>query len=295
MQGSTEATNPLIFQERAIRRGTFVPGSIEIFTFQKIHDLRGAKSAMSVCSRGAYAFYADEGGFFQIGPDGSLLTIGFEKVDKTVFGRLDVASISRIMGAVDPFFSRVYFSVDSTGTNKYDTTYVYDWNLQRWSLVMSPISMIFPAATVGYTLDGLDAISSSLDDLPFSLDSKVWQGGAPVMAVFDMNRQLSFFSGQNMEATVTTQETGDVAGGVVRTTSTYPVVDTDEVYVSIGLRLRRSDEVTWLTEQYPSFNTGRVRKTGRGRFMRYRMRIPAGAVWNYAQAIDIATQPAGER
>lgn len=295
VQGSTEATNPLIFQERAIRRATFVPGSVEIFTFQKIHDLRGAKSALSVCSRGAYAFYADEGGFFQIGPDGSLMNIGFEKVDRTTFGRLNVSAISKICGAVDPFFSRVYFSVDFNDVGTYGSTFVYDWNLQRWSLIETSISMIFPAATVGYTLDGLDSVSSSLDDLPFSLDSKVWQGGAPVMAAFDTNRSLCFFSGENMEATITTQETGDVSGGVVRTTSTYPVVDTDNVYVSIGLRFRRTDVVTWLAEQYPSFNTGRIRKNGRGRFMRYRMRIPAGEHWTHAQAIDADTASAGER
>lgn len=295
VQGSTEATNPIIFQERAIRRATFVPGSVEIFTFQKIHDLRGAKSALSIASRGAYAFYADEGGFFQIGPDGSLTNIGFEKVDRTIFETLAAADIGRIYGAVDPFFSRVYFAISKAGTGLYDTILTFDWNLQRWTQAQATISMIFPAATVGYTLEGLDSVSASLDALPFSLDSKVWQGGAPVMAGFNADNKLVFFSGQNLEATVTTQEMGDVAGSIVRTTSTYPVVDTDQVFVSIGLRFRRSDSVTWLSEQIPSTNTGRVRKNGRGRFLRYRMRIPAGVTWHHLQALDVSTAPAGDR
>lgn len=295
VQGSTEATNPLIFQERAIRRATFVPGSVEIFTFQKIHDLRGAKSARSIAARGAYAFYTDEGGVFQIGPDGSLTPIGFEKVDRSFFGEMAAADIGRIYGAVDPFFNRLYLALSFAGTALYDTIAIYDWDLQRWSKAEANISVIAPAATVGYTLEGLDSVSASLDALPFSLDSKVWQGGAPVMAAFDSTHRLCFFSGQNMEATVTTQEMGDVSGGIVRTTSSYPVVDTDNVFVSVGLRFRRSDAVTWLPEQIPSANTGRVRKNGRARFHRFKVRIPANTDWQHIQAVDVNTAPAGER
>lgn len=295
VQGSTEATNPVIVQERAIRRGTFVPGSVEIFTFQKIHDLRGAKSALSVTARGEYAFYADEGGFFQLGPDGSVTPIGFEKVDKTIFGRMAVSDIASIYGAVDPFFSRAYFAVSLSGSAYYDTVFTYDFNLLQWAPIQAQISLIIPAATVGYTLEGLDAVSASLDALPFSLDSKVWQGGAPVMAVFNNANQLCFFSGDNLESTITTQEIGDVSGGVVRTTSTYPVIDTSNVFVSIGIRFRRSDTTTWLPEQIPSTNTGRVRKNARARFHRYKMRVPAATNWTHAQAIDVTAAPAGER
>lgn len=295
VQSSTEATNPLVFQERAVRRGTFVPGSIEVFTFQKIHDLRGAKSSKGVAARGAYAFYPDEGGFFQIGPDGSLTPIGYEKIDRTIFETMAVADISNIYGAVDPFFSRAYYAVSLTGTSYYDTVLCYDWNLQQWTPIQAQVSLIFPAATTGYTLEGLDSVSSSLDALPFSLDSKVWQGGSPVLAAFDSSNYMCFFSGDNLEAILTTQEMGDVSGGIVRTTSTYPIVDTDNVYVSMGLRFRRSDPVSWLPEQRPSSKTGRVRKNGRARFSRYKTRIPAGVIWSHAQGIDVATAQAGER
>lgn len=302
VQSSTEATNPIIVQERAIRRGTFVPGSTVIFTFQKIHDLRGAKSARGVAARGAYAFYPDEGGFFQMGPDGSITPIGSEKIDRTIFGRMAVADIANIYGAVDPFFSRAYFAVSLTGSSYYDTILCHDWNLQRWTPIQAQISLIIPAATTGYTLEGLDSVSASLDSLPFSLDSKVWQGGSPVMAAFDSSNTLCFFSGSTLEATITTQEMGDVSGGVVRTTSTYPVVDTSKALVSIGIRFRRNDPttgapapVTWLPEQIPSSNTGRVRKNARARFHRYKVRIPAGTDWNHCQGIDVATAPAGER
>ena len=172
VQGSSEATNPIIFLESAIQRATFVPGSAEIFTFQKIHDKRGAKSPYSIATRGAYAFYADEGGFFQISPDGAISPIGFEKVDRTVFRRLSASNISKIIGAVDPFFSRVYWAVDYAGAGIYDNMLVYDWNIGKWTQIECAVRMILPMVTNGYTLEGLDAVSSSIDALPFSLDSK---------------------------------------------------------------------------------------------------------------------------
>lgn len=297
VQNSTEATNPIIFLQRAIHRGTFVPGSLEIFTFQKIHDKRGAKSPRSVATRGSYAFYADEGGFFQIGPDGTISPIGFEKVDRTVFGRLNVSAISEIQGVVDPFFSRVYWVMDYQGEGTYTEMLVYDWQLGKWAPIDVSVTGILPLATVGYTLEGLDAISSSIDALPFSLDSKAWQGGAPLLAGFTPAGALGVFDGGSMEAIVTTPEIGDTSGQIIRTTSSYPVVDTNAVFVSAGVRMRRDqyEPVRWLEEREPSYNTGRVRQVTRSRFHRFKMRIPAGETWSHISGIDVETAQAGFR
>lgn len=295
VQGSSSATNPIIFLERSIWRGTFVPGSVEIFTFLKVHDQRGARSIHSIATRGSFAFYTDEGGFFQIDADGALLPIGFEKVDRTVFGRLAAPDVARIMGAVDPFFSRVYWAVDFGGTGHFDTLITYDWTLGKWTQAEVDIFGHFPAATTGYTLEGLDAISSSLDDLPFPLDSKAWQGGAPLLAAFDADYRLGFFSGAASEATLYIQEQGDAAGQVTTIRSVYPIVDTDQVYISLGGRFRRSDSVFWTDEAQPSSNTGRVRKKSRARFHQAKTRIPADVVWAHAQGMDIDLIPTGTR
>jgi hypothetical protein len=202
VQTSSEGTNPTIFLESAIQRATFVPGSAEIFTFLKIHEKRGAKSAFSVATRGSYAFYADEGGFFQIDVDGGLTPIGFEKVDRTVFKRLNVSSIAKILGAVDPFYSRVYWAIDFNGDDIFETIYVYDWQIGKWTTMDANVVGIFPYATHGYTLESLDSISD-LDSLPFSLDSKAWQGGAPLLGGFGTDFRLGSFSGTNLEALIT--------------------------------------------------------------------------------------------
>ena len=96
---------------------------------------------------------------------------------------------------------------------------------------------------------------------------------------------------------MTTPEMGETNGQVMRSTDTYPVVDTDQVFVSIGIRMRRTQQqpVTWMAEQSPSYNTGRVRKRSRARFHRFKMRIPAGETWNHIKGIDVDLSPAGER
>jgi hypothetical protein len=131
--------------------------------------------------------------------------------------------------------------------------------------------------------------------LPFSLDSKALQGGAPILGAFDMENRIGAFVGENLEAVITTQEFGDTAGGVTRTTRCYPVVESDEVFVSIGHRFRRNENTIWMNEQVPSANTGQVRKRSRSRFHRFKIRIPAGVVWQHMQGVDVDFAPAGFR
>jgi hypothetical protein len=293
VQGSSRATNPLIILERAIYLGTFVPGSSIIFSFIKIHDGRGAKSPYSIASRGENTFFADEGSFFQIGADGSIADIGFEKVSRTIFGQLVASDIAGMIGAIDPFYSRVYWTMALTGSG-YSHILIYDWLLQKWTLAEQTNRGIFPAATAGYTLEGLD-VFGSLDDLPYSLDSKVWQGGAPVLGAFDADFRLGFFNGGAKEATLTTQEMGDSAGGVTRITEVLPAIDTNAALVSFGGRMRRGDDFVWSAEAEQSSNTGIVRKNSRARFHKIKTRIPAGEEWTHAQGIDAKSAPAGMR
>ncbi len=295
VQGSSVSTNPQVIMERAIYQGTFVPGSALVFTFVKIHDQRGAKSPYSVCSRGELTFFADEGSFFQLGADGSIADIGFEKVSRTIFGQMAAADIASIVGAIDPFYSRVYWTMDLTGAGIFGTILVYDWLQGRWSIAQQNNYGIFPAATAGYTLEGLSAISTNIDLLPYSLDSKVWQGGADVLAGFDSTFKLGFFNGSPKQATITTPEKGDLGGGVALISSLYGVVDTNNYTAAIGSRMLRGDTVIWTAELTPNPATGRVDVLNAAHFQTVRITIPAGETWHHAQGVDIAVKNVGKR
>lgn len=295
VQGSSRATNPLIIMERAIYLATFVPGSSIIFSFVKIHDGRGAKSPYSICSRGENTFFADEGSFFQMGADGSIADIGFEKVSRTIFGQMSAPNIATMIGAIDPFYSRVYWTMDLTGAGIYGAIVIYDWLQSRWSIASQANKGILAASTAGYTLEGLDTVSSNIDLLPYSLDSKVWQGDASVLGAFDSSYRLGFFNGPNKQATLTTQEQGDLSGGITLISSMYPVVDSNNCTMAIGSRFRRGDTITWTPEISPTAATGRFDQLNSARFQTVRVTIPAAEVWTHAQGVEIDAKAAGKR
>jgi len=295
IQGSTDTTNPIIVQESAIRFATAIPGSTVAFSFQKIHDKRGALSPYAVASRGAFLFFADAGAFLQVSPDGQVLNIGAEKVDRTIFAALAGGSRDAVYCEIDPFFPRAYFAIKiSSASDAYDSLLVYDWQIGEWSQIETTIDILFPlaAGTPGRTLDD---ISDALEDLEFSLDSSVWEGGSPLMAAIDTDYKLGFFSGMNAEAVITTQEMGDTAGQITLVKGVYPIVDTDQVSVAFGCRMRRNEVFVYAPERSPSSNTGFVHGRCRARFHRFKVRIPEATDWSKAQGIDVQSQAAGFR
>jgi hypothetical protein len=114
---------------------------------------------------------------------------------------------------------------DHFGNEDYNQIYIYDWALSRWTKADIKASMLMSAATLGYTLEGLDAVSSSIDALPYSLDARSWQGGSPVLAVFTPEGALGFINGQTQETVLTTQEIGDTSGGVTRIHEVYLIAE----------------------------------------------------------------------
>ncbi|MBA9082668.1 MULTISPECIES: hypothetical protein [Bartonella] len=297
VQGATETTNPLIFMRSAIYAGSFIPGSKIIFSFQKIHDKRGAKTSESIVCRGDLAFFIDEGGFYQITIDGHITPIGFEKVDRTMITRINQSSLPILWSAIDGVYTRVYWMIDLDENTQERTLLIYDWGLQKWSVATVNIAVILPIFSAGYSLEGLDRVSCSLDDLPFSLDSKVWQNEAPVLGAFDQKGRLGSFSGEPMACVVTSQEMGQTSGIMTRVSNIMPQVNSTEFYVSVGMRLRQSieEKIVWFPERQPSSHTGQVRCRVRARFYRFKLRIPEGANWSHITGFDVALKSAGLR
>lgn len=294
VMGVSDATNPIIVQEKAIRMGQYSPGG-GIFQFTKVYDNRGCAAPYSFCQRSENIFFADSGGFFQIDAAGQLLPIGYEKIDRHIFENVSATAIANIIGSVDPFYSRAYFllQVDATG-DEYDLMLTYDWQLQRWSRASVSLYCIMPAASLGYTLAGLD-VFGTISQLPAPFGSKVWQGGAPIMGGFDTDNKLCYFNGDAAEATLRTAEYGDPTGQVQFIRSVLPIADTSSAYVRLGARMLRGSDVVWTGEQPVSTAHGRVHIRSRARFHRAEMRIPAGVDWMTAQGLDVEAQAAGTR
>lgn len=200
-----------VFQERAIWRMTFV-GSPLVFTFDKIHDGIGAYAAQSVCSYENNTFFLSAEGFKQF--DGTNIGhIGRGKVDETFYADLDNAYLHKVKGVIVAQLRCVFWSYPGAGNTGGLSNHilVYSYAYSRWARIDIPASLgggvdsIVLASSIGYTLDGLDSVSSSIDALSFSLDDRVWTGGNITFGAF-IGGGLYYFTASPMDASVQTNE-----------------------------------------------------------------------------------------
>lgn len=295
VMGFSSSTNPIIIQETAIRRGVLVPGDPAVFSFDKIADGRGCNASPSVVTKDDMTFFLATDGFWSVTAAGGLKAIGYEKVDKTLLAEMATNDSKLVIAAADPLHTRVYFGyrTPSASADTLDRIAVYDYSLDRWSTIEQACRFFIPAATTGYTLDGLDTLGYTLETLPYSLDSAVWSGGTPVLAVITNEDKLAFFQGAAMEAVIETGEFGERGIQMVR--SVQPVIDTNAGLVQVGSRFRRGDARTWTGEKAVSGATGIAHLRSRARFHRIRLKVPASTVWTHAQGVDVDAIDGGAR
>lgn len=284
-----------VFFERAIWRVVF-QGSPTIFGFYPAEGIRGTPCPKSIVQLGALAYYLGEDGFYAF--DGATSTpIGVDRVDKTFWANVNTAYLANVVGAVDPINRLVmwlYPSNSSSGGIP-DSLLVFNWTLNKWGFAQVNAEYLFRAITQGYSLDSLDSTGYTLDTLPFSLDSRVWTGGQVLMAAFDVNHKLNYFTGAPANATADTVEMQPFGSRRAFISSTRPMIDGAAPTVQIGTRERLVDT--------PSFGSagalnaiGECEVRAEGRYLR--ARIQTSGTFTHLQGVEIpddAVQMTGRR
>jgi len=104
------------------------------------------------------------------------------------------------------------------------------------------------------------------------------------------------FSGPVMDCEIVTGDRQLFAGRKALVTSTRPIVDGDANQVTITLSTRDvpTDEVVWDAE-IPVDILGNCPQRSAGRYVRFRLRRPAGTVYRHMQGIEVAATAAGRR
>ena len=277
----------LVFQEEMIRRMTYV-GTPLIFSIDSIDRARGTPIPQSVITYGRFVFFIASDGFFMT--DGvQTQPIGNGKVDRTFWDQFDIAYASRVSAAIDPVSKVVMWAFPGTGSSSGNPNkiYFYHWPTGKWSEAEVDTEVIFRALAKGYTLDGLDAVSTNLDTLAFSLDSRAWTGQQIKLAIFNQSHILTFMDGSNLAATI---DTGDVQlnpAGLATVNNVSPLVDGGTaITVALDERARIQDSVSFGTASTIDSN-GRCNLLSTARFHRFRTTIPAATSWNHAQGVRV--------
>lgn len=275
-----------IFQDQAIRRMSYIPGSPLVFQIERISQDKGLYAPYSIIRAGERIFFYAGQGFHKIEPGGIPQQIGRERVDRTFLADLDRGSLQLFMGAADPRSSRVYWAYKSVAgaAGLYDKIIGYDHVLDRWFPVMMIGEYLLGISQTGLTLDGLDSISSSIDALTLTLDAYA-TAVQPEVAQFNSSSVLGFFRGSNLEATLETAEQG-TDGRRVFVKGFRPVTDAATVYGSASYRETTSATVTAGAEVLVNSRTGRCDMRRSTRYTRFKARIPAGTDWTFAAGVE---------
>lgn len=285
----------IIFQDQAIRRMSYVPGSPIIFQIDRITQDKGLYAPYSVIRAGEVIYFYAGQGFHKIVPGGVPEQIGREKVDRTFLADLDKGHLELFQGAADPRSTRIYWAYRSAnGVNpaNYDKILGYDPALDRFFTLSVTGEYLLGISQTGLTLENLDSISSSLDALTLSLDSYA-TAVQPQIAQFSSSHVLGFFSGTNLEATIESAEQGTDEQRVTLR-GFRPITDSATVYGSVTYRDTQALTPTAGDEVLMSSRTGRCDMMRDARYIRYKTRIPAGTTWTFIAGVvpDITTNGA---
>lgn len=284
----------IVFQDAAIRRMSYIPGSALIFQIERITQEKGLYAPYSVVRAGDIVYFHTAHGFHKITPGGLPEQIGRERVDRTFFDDLDKTELRMFIGAFDPRATRVFWAYKSTSgtTGLYDKIIAYDTALDRWFPISMSGEYILSMSQPGITLENLDSLSSSIDALEASFDS-FSVSTQPLLAQFNSEHKMGFFSGSNLEATMETAEQGS-DGQQIYSNGFRPVTDSPTVYGSLSYRDLSSDAPTSLPEIVRNSRTGMCDLRKSTKFTRMKIRVPASTAWTFAAGVHPDIQPDGE-
>jgi hypothetical protein len=273
----------VILFEHAIYRVNFV-GSPLVFQFDEIETDRGLFTPGAAAQNGSVVYYLDSDGFYAF--DGARShPIGNEKVDGWFWGKLDASQAVRISCAIDHDKKCVCWSFPgpSNVNGKPNYIIIFNFELNRWSYVNLDHDLILPLLTSDFTLESLDALNNSLDDLTISVDSRVLYEGSALLGVMD-NFKLASNQGDPLAAVVESKELQPTAGRRSHITEVWPLNDGGVTTVRIGTRNRQQDAFTWSASVAVN-GTGFAAVNAEGRYHRIRMNITG--VWNDSQGSDV--------
>ena len=293
-QGLVAGIGPLdcvVFQERAIFRGMF-GGLPLVFDFERINGANGTPIPSSIIQFGGAVAYISEAGF-EIFDGSQSYKIGANKVDQEFWDNVNLTYLSRVSGAWDPVNKRLMWSWPSGSNTTPDRVLIYTPHLDRWSNAVLTFSRIVRGMGLGYTLDQLDNINTSIDALPFSLDSRAWSNNRGLLAGFNSSNQYGSLSGSNLAASFTTSERELGQGRMMLTYGLRPFVHGAST-TQIGYRDVPTGTVTTTSAVSPDAD-GIAKHRIRARYARLVLNVAAGVTWHSAQHLELYARPDGWR
>nr|WP_321980142.1 hypothetical protein [uncultured Cohaesibacter sp.] len=298
LQGFSGQQGAYILQKNAIRTVSWNPGGTYNFTFSKVAEIGivGPNAGITVNQT---TYFLAQDGFYAVSYDAEkgLLTppIGAEKVNRAFMAEVDLDSLDEVQAFADPLNKIVGWAYRTTGYTgpRFNVILGYDWQLGRWFRLEREITWLTTLATPGNTLESLDEVSASLDDLAISLDSPTWTGGKPVLAAFDNDNRMCFAQGANMDALFRTNKLQLNKTGRSLVTSVTPLTDAENTTLRLGVSGNAHEQAVW-KGPYTRQPSGRIPTRANGKFHQFEASVTGE--WSIITGLDdIQAKAAGRR
>jgi hypothetical protein len=196
-----------VFFENAIYQMNYT-GDQFIFTFTPVAKAMGTGAPASIVQRNQTVYYLGSDGFYAF--DGTVsYSISANRVSRFFFERCDPNYLPQVSGFVDPATGLIFWAYATSGSNNGvpNRMLVYNTVTDRWSNIMDFRGYCpFLGRSLGISLDQIDGLGYTIDDIPFSLDDRHLAGGLNVLAGFSPDFKLGYFAGAPMDWAVETVE-----------------------------------------------------------------------------------------
>jgi hypothetical protein len=290
VQGIVGGEYGLIIQRSSVRRMTYT-GDDFVWQFDVISPEIGAISKGSIAQSGRRVYFLSDRGFMCC--DGTDVTpIGTERVDETFFKAYNRAQLDTMYAAIDPRRTTVAWLVPGAPGR----LWVYNWTLDRWSIVLLDAIGVFSGFTSSISLEQLDALyPGGIDTIPFSLDSTRFSGGDPLLLLVNTSSQIGALSGDTMAASFTTPYLEMNDGRGTRLRAIRPLTDAiGGLSVTLDCRQRLGD-ITGLVSRSTLMPSGDMPVRASGRYISTQMQIAAGVDWSFMQGFEPVYASGGGR
>ena len=289
----------MVFQQRAVSRVDFV-GPPRVFQITPIEEARGCIAPQSIITVGFMTYFLAHDGFWAT--DGNqTFPIGTNKVNRWFFENVSETDRFRTQGAIiwekECIVWSFYPASNATGFNQ---QIIYSWAQDKWSTADLSVDWIVDNKVGATTLEDLDALFATLEDVTPSMDSSFWGARSRALSAFIQdgagNTEINLLNGAAREASFETADTEPKPGYRVAVKRIYPMVENADINTTAALITRSFKGASAMSTAFTPINAaGFCPVNGSGRFVRTKTIIPASASWDKAQGVLAAFRVTGLR
>ncbi len=236
----------IVFQRSGITRMTYVGGDL-VYQFDSFEQTRGAAYPNAIVQVGDLAYFIAADGF-KVTDGVTVKPVGASRFDRLFVDDVDTGYKERVYGALDKARDLIYWIYPGSGSTAGapNKLIVYSVREDRITRATDDVECLIGGFTQAVSIDDLDALFGSIDDVTPSLDSPYWQGGNDTLYAFTSDRKLGTFSGSPGTAVIDAQEAELNPGLMTYISGVRPIVQAQSgVTVALGTRNQYAESVTY--------------------------------------------------